>query len=81
MDTNTAIAKHSGQGFLEQAILSASIASGKDTNKQVAADLPGVGKFHQDWRTEAINLGPKSGPPVLGMDSGIGGPARLLLSP
>jgi SAM-dependent methyltransferase len=80
MDTETEVAKHYSHGSLEQAILSALTASGKDINKLVAADLSGADEFHLGWRAATIELAKgldlKPGLHVLDVGSGIGGPAR-----
>jgi SAM-dependent methyltransferase len=80
MDTEQQVAKHYHHGALENAILEALKASGKDTVKLATSDLAGVDEFHLGWRAATIeiakDLGLSSAMHVLDVGSGIGGPAR-----
>ena len=80
MQTEQLVAKHYGRQGLEQAILQALSASGKDVNRLVASDLSGADEFHLGWRQATIefarNLGLAEGIELLDVGSGLGGPAR-----
>lgn len=80
MDTEQKVAAHYTHGALEQAILDAMRAVGKDVERLSAADLSSVDEFHLGWREATVafakDLALASGLRVLDVGSGIGGPAR-----
>ena len=80
MDTERQVARHYGREGLEQAILAALLASGKDIDHLDPADLSGADEFHLGWRAQTIELAERLGLApehhVLDIGSGIGGPAR-----
>ncbi len=81
MDTEQEVAKHYSHGTLEQAILAAVEAAGKDIDQLTADDLAGADEFHLGWRPAtaalAADLGLAAGARVLDVGAGIGGPARF----
>jgi SAM-dependent methyltransferase len=82
MATEDEVAKHYHHGRLEQAILAALIAAGKDPEKLTAIDLAAVDEFHLGWlpATYALadNLDLDAEMHVLDIGAGIGGPARAI---
>lgn len=80
MDTEQQVARHYTHGSLEQAVLEALKAGGKDIDHLAAADLSAADEFHLGWgaQTEELahELGFGPGDHVLDIGSGIGGPAR-----
>lgn len=74
------IAKHYARQGLEQAILQALTASGKNIDRLVASDLSGADEFHLGWRQATVelarDLGLAQGIELLDIGSGLGGPAR-----
>jgi SAM-dependent methyltransferase len=80
MDAEQRVAQHYSREGLEQAILAALQASGKDIDKLSASDLSGADEFHLGWLPATIefgrDLGLSSDMRVLDVGSGIGGPAR-----
>lgn len=81
MQTEALVASHYSRSNLEQAILEALVASGKDPEHLSPADLAGADQFHLGWHGAAVafadDLGLGDGIDVLDIGSGIGGPARL----
>lgn len=75
------VARHYSHGQLEQAILQALAAAGKDIDALGTTDLSPLDEFHLGWRaatTElASELGLSPGREVLDVGSGLGGPARF----
>jgi ubiquinone/menaquinone biosynthesis C-methylase UbiE len=80
MDTDAVIADHYGNGQVEQRILDALRAAGKDVEHIVMDDLAGMDEFHLGWRAMTVelarDLGLNASRHVLDVGSGIGGPAR-----
>ncbi|MGE0425198.1 MAG: class I SAM-dependent methyltransferase [Reyranellaceae bacterium] len=80
MSVDQTIARHYTHGSLEQAILAALKAAGKDTDHLTHVDLSTVDEFHIGGRqaTTALftQLDLPHGARVLDVGSGIGGPAR-----
>lgn len=80
MTTEQQVARHYGREGLEQAILAAVVASGKDIDHLEPADLSGADEFHLGWRAQTIELADRLGLApehhVLDIGAGIGGPAR-----
>lgn len=80
MDIEQQVARHYSRANLEQAILDALKAAGKDIDSLVASDLSGADEFHLGWRAATVeladNLGLEPGMRVLDLGSGVGGPAR-----
>lgn len=74
------VAQHYRRGSLEQAILDALRAAGKDVERLDAADLSAVDEFHLGWHAATVELGRDlglaEGMHVLDAGAGIGGPAR-----
>lgn len=74
------VARHYGRAGLEQAILDALAASGKDIDRLAPSDLSGADEFHLGWRAataelaRALAFAPAMH--VLDIGCGIGGPAR-----
>lgn len=80
METEQQVAQHYNRTDLEQSILTALIAAGRDIDHLTPADLAEVDEFHLGWRPQTVELARRLG---LGSDmrvfdigSGIGGPAR-----
>lgn len=82
MDLEAQVATHYSRASLEQSILEALAASGKDLDALVPADLSGADEFHLGWRAAtaelAKDLGFAADMHVLDAGCGIGGPARHL---
>lgn len=80
MDVERGVANHYSRSGLEEAILEALRAAGKDVDNLTAEDLSGADEFHLGWRAATVEfakeLGLASGMHVLDVGSGIGGPAR-----
>jgi ubiquinone/menaquinone biosynthesis C-methylase UbiE len=80
METERQVARHYGRGGIEQAILEALRASGKDVDNLQPGDLSGADEFHLGWYAATaelardLGLGPDQH--VLEVGCGIGGPAR-----
>jgi ubiquinone/menaquinone biosynthesis C-methylase UbiE len=76
------ITRHYGHGALEQAILDAVKAAGKDPDKLTLADLAPIDEFHIGGRQATMDLAAQldlpRGARVLDIGSGIGGPSRFL---
>lgn len=80
MQTEQQVAKHYARQGLEEAILHALAASGKDSERLLASDLSGVDELHLGWRQATVelarSLGLTQGIELLDIGSGLGGPAR-----
>ncbi|MGK9169184.1 methyltransferase domain-containing protein [Inquilinus limosus] len=80
METEQAVARHYGRSGIEQAVIEALRASGKDVDRLVPGDLSGADEFHLGWYAataelaQDLGLGPDLH--VLEVGCGIGGPAR-----
>lgn len=80
METEHQVARHYGRSGIEQAILEALRASGKDIEHLAPGDLSGADEFHLGWHAATaelagdLGLGPELH--VLDVGCGIGGPAR-----
>jgi ubiquinone/menaquinone biosynthesis C-methylase UbiE len=74
------VAKHCADGSLEQAILEALRASGKDIDHLHSSDLSGVDEFHLRWHSALVELAKdleySRGMHTLDIGSGLGGPSR-----
>ena len=74
------VARHYHHGRLEQAILEALRASGKDIERLRAVDLSGADEFHLGWRPATVELARElvltADEQVLDVGAGLGGPAR-----
>lgn len=80
MTTDQVVAQHYGREGLEQAILAALTAAGKDVTDLSPDDLAGIDEFHLGWRAQTVSLAERLGlgldDHVLDIGAGIGGPAR-----
>lgn len=80
METEQQVAQHYGRTDLEQAILTALKAAGKDIEHLSTSDLVEVDEFHLGGRAQTVELARQLGlvtnMRVLDIGSGIGGPAR-----
>ena len=80
MNLEQTVARHYAHGSLEQAILEALAAAGKDVNRLSPADLAPVDEFHVGGRPATIafagQLGVRSGMRLLDVGCGLGGAAR-----
>ena len=80
METEQQVAKHYGRPGLEEAILGALKASGKNIDTLSPSELAGADEFHLGWRAATVefarSLGFLRGAHVLDIGAGIGGPAR-----
>lgn len=80
MDVERAVAQHYTHGALEQAILDALVASGKDPAHLVPADLAPVDEFHIGGRQATSDLAAQlpiqPGWHLLDIGSGLGGASR-----
>jgi SAM-dependent methyltransferase len=81
MDLEDKVARHYHHGRLEEAILDALRASGKDVDSLRAADLSGADEFHLGWRAATVELAAdlslRAEDRVLDVGAGLGGPARF----
>jgi len=79
-DAETLIAQHYARGDLEQAILAALVASGKDLARLTADDLAPVDEFHTGGRDATVafaaEMNVTPGMHLLDIGCGIGGPSR-----
>jgi ubiquinone/menaquinone biosynthesis C-methylase UbiE len=80
METEERVAGHYGRGKLEEAILAAARAAGKDTAQLTASDLTAVDEFHvgglEATQMLVRGMGLRAGMELLDVGCGIGGPAR-----
>lgn len=80
METEQQVAQHYGRTDLEQAILTALTAAGKDIDHLTPTDLVDIDEFHLGGRPQTVELARRLGLAanmrVLDIGSGIGGPAR-----
>jgi ubiquinone/menaquinone biosynthesis C-methylase UbiE len=80
MSVEQNVARHYGQGSLEQAILEALTAAGKDPAHLVPADLAPVDEFHIGGRQATVEFarefGAVRGMRLLDIGSGLGGASR-----
>jgi ubiquinone/menaquinone biosynthesis C-methylase UbiE len=80
MTTEQQVAKHYSSGKLEQNLLAALTAAGKDIDKLKSEDLSGVDEMHLGGRLATIELAKDLGlvkdMQMLDVGSGLGGPAR-----
>ena len=80
MNLEQTVARHYSHGSLEQAILEALAAAGKDVNRLSPADLAPVDEFHVGGRPATVafaeQLGVHSGMRLLDVGCGLGGAAR-----
>jgi ubiquinone/menaquinone biosynthesis C-methylase UbiE len=81
MNLEDKVARHYHHGRLEEAILQALRASGKDVDHLRAADLSGADEFHLGWRAATVELAADlsltTQDRVLDVGAGLGGPARF----
>ncbi|NTG46335.1 class I SAM-dependent methyltransferase [Agrobacterium rhizogenes] len=84
MSTEEKVASHYTHGSLEETILAALAASGKDVDHLSIDDLAGVDEFHlgrrEATREFARDLDLIDGMRLIDIGSGLGGPARYLAS-
>jgi ubiquinone/menaquinone biosynthesis C-methylase UbiE len=84
MDIEQAVARHYAHGSLEEAILNALAAAGKDLNRLTPKDLAPVDEFHIGGRQATIafaeQFGPRPGMRLLDVGCGLGGAARYFAS-
>jgi SAM-dependent methyltransferase len=80
MITEERVAKHYAHGSLEQAILDALRASGKDIDHLHSSDLSGVDEFHLGWHLATVELAKdleySRGMHILDIGSGLDGSSR-----
>jgi ubiquinone/menaquinone biosynthesis C-methylase UbiE len=80
MNVEQSVAQHYTHGHLEQAILDAAAAAGKDTNHLKFDDLAAADEFHIGGRLATVELAHqldlRSGMHLLDIGSGLGGAAR-----
>jgi ubiquinone/menaquinone biosynthesis C-methylase UbiE len=80
MEIEQAVARHYAHGSLEQAILEALAAAGKDVDRLSPADLAPVDEFHVGGRPATVafagQLGVHRGMRLLDVGCGLGGAAR-----
>jgi SAM-dependent methyltransferase len=80
MITEERVAKQYAHGSLEQAILDALRANGKDIDHLHSSDLSGVDEFHLGWHSAPVELARdleySRGLHILDIGSGLGGPSR-----
>jgi SAM-dependent methyltransferase len=84
MEIEQAIARHYAHGSLDEAILKALAAAGKDVNRLSAKDLAPVDEFHIGGRQATIAFSqqfePQPGMRLLDIGCGLGGAARYFAS-
>ena len=80
MKLEQAVAEHYAHGSLEQAILAALSAAGKDVNQLTPKDLSPVDEFHVGGRPATVafaeQFGPQANMRLLDIGCGLGGAAR-----
>jgi ubiquinone/menaquinone biosynthesis C-methylase UbiE len=80
-EVETQVAQHYARPDVEQAILEALIASGKDPDRLTPADLSAVDEFHTAGRQATVDFAAQvdfaPGMHVLDIGCGIGGPSRF----
>jgi ubiquinone/menaquinone biosynthesis C-methylase UbiE len=84
MELEQAVARHYAHGSLEQTILDALAAAGKDVNRLTPKDLAPVDEFHVGGRQATVafaeQFGAQSGMRLLDVGCGLGGAARYFAS-
>ena len=84
MEVEQAVARHYAHGSLEEAILNALAAAGKDVNRLLPKDLAPVDEFHIGGRQATIAFAqqfePQPGMRLLDLGCGLGGAARYFAS-
>ena len=80
MEIEQAVTRHYTHGSLEEAILNALVAAGKDLNRLTPNDLAPVDEFHIGGRQATVafaeQFGPRPGMRLLDIGCGLGGAAR-----
>jgi len=80
MELEQAVARHYAHGSLEEMILNALAAAGKDVNRLAPKDLAPVDEFHVGGRQATMEFAeqfdPRPGMRLLDVGSGLGGAAR-----